>query len=99
EYLMYRKMLDENGLKLKSQTYNFGEYAVKSGFYSFRDPKNLISNPLELTEELAPRDFIIKSEVILTDILNVLLDPDVPFRKTDDLNTCKYCDFKGICGR
>lgn len=99
EYLMYRRMQDENGLKLRGTTYNFGEHAVKSGFYSFRDPKNLIANPLELTEELAPVEFIAKSEVILTDILNVMLDPDVPFRKTEDLNTCKFCDFTGICGR
>ncbi|TLU99506.1 PD-(D/E)XK nuclease family protein [Dyadobacter luticola] len=99
EYLMYRKMLDEQGLKIGSQTFNFGDYAVKSGFYSFRDPKNLIANPLELTEGLAPSEFIKKSEEILTDILNVMLDPDIPFRKTDDLNTCTYCDFKGICGR
>jgi len=99
EYLMYRRMQDDHGLKLRGTTYNFGEHAVKSGFYSFRDPKNLIANPLELTEELAPVEFIAKSEVILTDILNVMLDPDVPFRKTEDLNTCKFCDFTGICGR
>lgn len=99
EYLMYRKMLDDKGLNLQNKTYAFGDYAVKSGFYSFRDPKNLIANPLELTEGLNPSDFLIKSELILTDILNVLLDPDVPFRKTDDLNVCKFCDFVGICGR
>jgi hypothetical protein len=99
EYLVYRKMLDEQGLKLGDIVYDFGKYAVKSGFYSFRDPLNPISNPMELTEELNPLDFIAKSEVILTDILNVMLDPDVPFAKTDDLNTCKYCDFVGICGR
>ena len=92
-------MLDEQGLKIGGKNYAFGDYAVKSGFYSFRDPKNLISNPLDLTEELAPGEFIEKSEVILTDILNVLLDPDVPFRKTADLSTCLYCDFVGICGR
>lgn len=99
EYLVYRRMLDEKGLKLQGITYNFGEHAVKSGFYSFRDPKNLIANPLELTEAVAPGEFIQKSEVILTDILNVMLDPDIPFQKTDDTNTCKFCDFKGICGR
>ncbi|MCE7067226.1 PD-(D/E)XK nuclease family protein [Dyadobacter sp. CY326] len=99
EYLMYRKMLDEKGLRLGGKVYEFGNYAVKSGFYSFRDPKNLIANPLDLTEQLAPEEFIAKSEVILTDILNVLLDPDIPFRKTGDLTTCQYCDFVGICGR
>ena len=99
EYLMYRKMLDENGLKLKGSTYEFGNYLVKSGFYSFRDPKNLIANPLELTEGLDASHFISKSERILTDILNDMLDPDIPFRKTDDLNVCTFCDFVGICGR
>lgn len=99
EYLVYRRMLDEKGLRLQGIVYNFGEHAVKSGFYSFRDPKNLIANPLELTEAVAPGEFIEKSEVILTDILNVMLDPDIPFRKTDDTNTCKFCDFTGICGR
>ncbi|KAA0992023.1 PD-(D/E)XK nuclease family protein [Dyadobacter aurulentus] len=99
EYLMYKKMSDENGLRLRDTVYNYGDFAVKSGFYSFRDPKNQVSNPMELTDELAPADFIQKSENILTDILNVMLDPDIPFRKTDDLTVCTYCDFTGICGR
>jgi hypothetical protein len=99
EYLMYRKMLDEKGLKLQDTIYEFGNHLVKSGFYSFRDPKNLIANPLELTEGLDTNEFIAKSEQVITDILNDMLDPDIPFRKTDDLNTCVYCDFVGICGR
>jgi len=99
EYLMYRKMLDEKGLKLKGSVFEFGNHLVKSGFYSFRDPKNLIANPLELTEGLDADHFISKSERIIADILNDMLDPDIPFRKTDDTNVCKFCDFVGICGR
>jgi hypothetical protein len=99
EYLVYRKMLDENGLQLKGKTYEFGEHLVKSGFYSFRTPKVMIANPLELSEGLETRLFIEKSERILTDILNELLDPDNPFTKTHDLKNCTYCDFSGICGR
>lgn len=99
EYLMYRKMLDENGLKLKDSTYEFGNYQVKSGFYSFRDPKNLIKNPLDLTESLDPAQFISKSERMLTEILDNMLDSTIPFRKTEDRNVCTYCDFAGICGR
>lgn len=99
EYLMYRKMQDENGLILQDHTYEFGNYPVKSGFYSFRDPKNLIANPLELTVAPNPAEFISKSEEMLTDILNDMLDPAIPFRKTDDRSTCTYCDFTGICGR
>ena len=99
EYLMYRKMLDENGLNIKENQFAFGNHLVKSGFYSFRDPKNLIANPLELTDGLDPQNFITRSERILTDILNEMLDPGIPFRKTQELNTCTYCDFVGICGR
>ncbi|MBQ5984731.1 MAG: PD-(D/E)XK nuclease family protein [Bacteroidales bacterium] len=35
----------------------------------------------------------------LQDTLRSLVDPNVPFRRTDDLKTCSYCDFKTICGR
>lgn len=99
EYLMYRKMLNENGLLLRGDTYEFGNYRVKSGFYSFRDPKNLVLNPLDLSEGFDAVTFMAKSERIITDILNDLLDTDQPFRKTDDLKLCTFCDFKGICGR
>lgn len=99
EYLMYRKMQDEKGLKLGNQIYEFGEHLVRSGFYSFRDPKNMITNPLKLTDNLDPVEFIARSERLLTDVLNDMLDPDIPFRKTDDLNVCSFCDFVGICGR
>jgi hypothetical protein len=99
EFLMYRKMLDEKGLRLKGDTYEFGQHPVKSGFYSFRTPKAMISNPLELSEGLDTHLFIQKSERILTDILNDLLDPDTAFTKTNDLKICNFCDFRGICGR
>ena len=32
-------------------------------------------------------------------LLAEIADPAVPFRRTDDGNTCKWCDFKNICGR
>ncbi len=28
-----------------------------------------------------------------------ILDPDVPFRNTEDETTCTYCKFRGLCGR
>ncbi|REA63018.1 PD-(D/E)XK nuclease family protein [Dyadobacter luteus] len=99
EYLMYRKMREEQGLKLQDTVYDFGQHLVKSGFYSFRDPKNAIVNPLELTDGVNPAQFLEESERILTDILNDMLDPDIPFAKTNELNTCAFCDFTGICGR
>lgn len=35
----------------------------------------------------------------LADLLKEMADPDVPFRRTDDLMSCQYCDFRLICGR
>ena len=35
----------------------------------------------------------------LKELLAEMTDPSVPFRRTDELRTCSYCDFKMICGR
>ena len=32
-------------------------------------------------------------------LLDEMYDTELPFRRTDDENVCKYCDFKTICGR
>lgn len=32
-------------------------------------------------------------------LLDEMYDTKVPFRRTEDENVCKYCDFKTICGR
>ena len=32
-------------------------------------------------------------------LLEEMYDTSVPFRRTEDENVCKYCDFKTICGR
>ena len=35
----------------------------------------------------------------LETLLQEMYDTGIPFRMTDDRNTCSYCDFKMICGR
>ncbi len=32
-------------------------------------------------------------------MLEEMVDPSVPFRRTEETATCEYCDFKTICGR
>jgi hypothetical protein len=44
-------------------------------------------------------DFFEPFEKQLTTLLEMVLDPDRPFLQTDDLNACKYCDYKAICNR
>lgn len=38
------------------------------------------------------------SENLVT-MLDEMYDLSVPFRRTDNMNECRYCDFKSICGR
>ena len=38
-------------------------------------------------------------DVRLQGIMDEIHDQSVPFRRTDDADACKYCDFKMICGR
>lgn len=35
----------------------------------------------------------------LNELFDSMMDPDVPFRRTEDEKTCSFCDFKMICGR
>ena len=35
----------------------------------------------------------------LGELLREIDSPEVPFRRTEDLRTCEYCDFRMICGR
>lgn len=35
----------------------------------------------------------------LKSLLEEIVDPSVPFRRTQERDTCSYCDFKTICGR
>jgi CRISPR/Cas system-associated exonuclease Cas4 (RecB family) len=35
----------------------------------------------------------------LKNLLDEMYDVSVPFRRTEDQDICKYCDFKSICGR
>ncbi|MBR1781913.1 MAG: PD-(D/E)XK nuclease family protein [Bacteroidales bacterium] len=42
------------------------------------------------------------SELVLEGVQNLLkelVNPEVPFRRTENTKTCEYCDFKNICGR
>jgi hypothetical protein len=38
-------------------------------------------------------------EANLSQVLEELFDYDKPFRQVEDVNMCKYCDYKRICQR
>ncbi len=73
---------------------------VTAGFYSFRALKEgLINNPVQFAgPDETPDEYIAESEEILRALIQKMVS-DEPFRKTQQLKTCEYCDYKKICGR
>ncbi|MEZ4902894.1 MAG: PD-(D/E)XK nuclease family protein [Spirosomataceae bacterium] len=101
QYLIYKQMFLEKGLKLKGREFYLDQYEVTSGFYSLRNiKKGFIPNPLRFDEPQTPESYVAETEAYIKQfVTNRLLNPEEPFQKTTDTNTCKYCDFKEICGR
>ena len=38
-------------------------------------------------------------EIVLTQILSNIFNPELPFRQTEHPDNCEYCPFKIICNR
>ncbi len=45
------------------------------------------------------QDFVQHSEQLLSQLVNRILDPEEPIRKTDDQDKCQYCPYRSICAR
>ena len=57
----------------------------------------LFTKPLEDRPESAEFSRLVRER--LKEMLAEMVDPSVPFRRTEERSTCSYCDFKMICGR
>jgi len=101
QYLIYKQMLREKGLRLRGREFHLDTYEVTSGFYSLRNIKRgFIYNPLKFDDNKEAESYVEQSEKYLqTFIVDKLLNPNEPFRKTDYLSACQFCDFREICGR
>ncbi len=62
--------------------------AISSGFITTTLPEGTDDN-----------DLISEFEKVLSDVIEDIFNPELPFIQTDDLDTCKWCDYKGICNR
>ncbi len=66
---------------------------------------NTMYVPFRLSGKSVPVDYDIRLSFAdamkkkLQDIIADLQDPAKPFVRTEDENTCQFCDFKSICGR
>ncbi len=102
-YLTLKNISEHGGLprdKAKQDIFPAKGLPVEAGFYSFRDiAGGFKSNPVRFDDNDDPAQYIHDSEALLQQLIRRILDPDEPFRKTDQLETCQFCDYKGICGR
>ena len=93
--LLYQSMYPENGLPLKPAIFNFKEI-FKEEFNPYLQEKGTDKQIVEVKDY---RDYQEDYEQSLNTLLVDLFDEAVPFDQTDDLDKCRNCPFKEICGR
>nr|WP_255709839.1 PD-(D/E)XK nuclease family protein [Pontibacter harenae] len=74
----------------------------KSGILSFRNlDAGVLSSEFNFVEAdgTSPKSFIAASEDLLSAFVRRMLDPQEPIKKTNDLDVCQYCPYRGICAR
>ena len=90
--------------KIALQLYMYGLLAQERSDLRGRPVVNSIYSVSRLfTEPLQDRpanaEFARLARERLQDLFAELVDPSVPFRRTEERKTCEFCDFKMICGR
>jgi hypothetical protein len=86
QFFIYDKMLQANGIAPLNDVCN-SMYAT-SGLFS--QPPAVCPLNQTFAKEMDQR---------LEDLLNEIQSPEVPFRMTEDVKNCEWCDFRMICGR
>ncbi|MDQ3290092.1 MAG: PD-(D/E)XK nuclease family protein, partial [Bacteroidota bacterium] len=96
-YLMAKKMQAEGSL---SNTLFQPE--IEAGIISFRNLNaGFMTSDIAFSENKpeALDEYIQYSEEYLRTFVQDMLNPDIPIRKTHDLEVCQYCIYRGICAR
>lgn len=105
---LYKYILSK--LIIEKGEYYIGDYKltdkepISAGIYSLR---NLKEGLLELKSTVKDQElfsetlqeYVYMSEKYLQEIIHKITDEKQPIERTDDVNTCTYCAYKGICGR
>lgn len=100
KYMTLKRMLSEEGLKIKDIPLETITNQVAAGIYSFRNIDNgFMVQDVKFREDESVADFIGDSEREITAFVEELLDPGKPFLRTHDIKMCEYCDYRQICGR
>ncbi|TGE16416.1 PD-(D/E)XK nuclease family protein [Hymenobacter elongatus] len=76
-----------------------GRPAADAAIISLR---NLSAGPMTAEMGFLTEDgssFVAKGEALLAQFAQKIMNPAEPIRKTDDLERCQYCPYRGICAR
>ncbi len=76
-----------------------GHETIEAKIYSFRNLKENLAATITFDPSETPKQFVESSEQVLAEIVTAMFDETQPFSQTEDTEQCKFCDFKGICGR
>lgn len=72
---------------------------IRSGIYWLRQSGNgLDTLQIDKNDFIGP-EALDRFEQELTNSLSRLIDPEIPFTKTNDVKRCEHCDFARICRR
>lgn len=100
KYMILKRMTTQYGLSIRGTRLKADDNKVVSGIYSFRNIEaGLLEQDFKFSDDETIEEFMISSEKYLAKFLEKLLNPEVPFSRTEDRDICTYCDFKRICGR
>ena len=77
----------------------YSDLHVLPGIISLRQPSlGLVTLTVKKVEGLSPDDRI-ETEQVFHQIASEIVNPEIPFEKTNDVKRCQYCDYKAICHR
>lgn len=93
--LIYQATHPQNTAPLKPAIFNLKEI-FSDDFNPYLQLKESRKEGIELNDY---RDYQEEYTAGLKGLLEEMYNPEVPFSQTADLNKCKYCPYKEICGR
>jgi hypothetical protein len=105
---LYKYIIAKKIIESKGKGYAIGDTRLKendplvAGIYSMR---NLEGGFLELSSNdnsilpIHTKEYVSKSEEYLAQIIGNILNPEVPFERTEDVKACQYCSFSSRCNR
>ncbi|RYF78822.1 MAG: PD-(D/E)XK nuclease family protein [Cytophagaceae bacterium] len=80
----------------------YPDKTVEAGFYSlrtFQKEPAFLTNRVAFSDDNNRDTYITETEALITQMVQRMFDTTVPFAMTDNIETCKYCNYTKICGR